>query len=73
MVFGVLIDVPLIVGIFVLMLIYRRQLTNVVTRIKLPLFALSVLLSVPLIIFEEQINCMSAWCGQVILPPTLPS
>lgn len=72
MVFGVLIDVPLIVGIFALMLVYRRQITNAMTRIKLPLLALSILLSVPLIIFEEQINCMSAWCGQVIIPPTLP-
>lgn len=72
MVFGILIDVPLIVGSFAIMLVYRRQLTNVITRIKLPLFALSILLSVPLIIFEEQINCMTAWCGQVIIPPTLP-
>ena len=72
MVFGILIDVPLIVGTFVIMLVYRRQLTNTITRIQLPLFALSILLSVPLIIFEEQINCMTAWCGQVIVPPTLP-
>jgi len=72
LVFGIFIDVPLIVGIFVLMLVYRRQLTNIVTRIKLPLLALSILLSIPLIIFEEQINCMTAWCGQVIIPPTVP-
>ena len=72
MVFGILIDVPLIVGTFAIMLVYRGQLTNTITRIKLPLFALSILLSLPLIIFEEQINCMTAWCGQVIIPPTLP-
>jgi hypothetical protein len=72
LVFGIFIDVPLIVGTFALMLFYRRQLTDAITRIKLPLLALSVLLSVPLIIFEEQINCMTAWCGQVIIPPTLP-
>jgi len=72
LVFGIFIDVPLIVGIFALMLVYRRKLTNIVTRIKLPLLALSILLSIPLIIFEEQINCMTAWCGQVIIPPTVP-
>ncbi|HET7404607.1 MAG TPA: hypothetical protein VFJ63_00650, partial [Candidatus Bathyarchaeia archaeon] len=72
MVFGILIDVPLIVGSFAIMLVYRRQLTTAITGIKLPHFALSILLSVPLIIFEEQINCMTAWCGQVIIPPTLP-
>jgi len=72
LVFGILIDVPLIVGIFVLMLVYRRQLTDIVTGIQLPLFVLSILVSIPLIIFEEQINCMTAWCGQVIIPPTLP-
>ena len=72
MVFGILFDVPLIVGSFAVMLIYREQLTNAITRIKLPLFALSILLSVPLILFEEQINCMTAWCGQIIIPPTLP-
>lgn len=72
MVFGILIDVPLIVGTFGMMLIYRRQITNGVIRVRLPTLALSILLSVPLIIFEEQINCMSAWCGQVIIPPTLP-
>jgi hypothetical protein len=31
-----------------------------------------MLLSAPLIIFEEQINCMPAWCGKVSSPPTLP-
>ena len=72
MVFGILIDVPLIVGIFALMFVYRAQITNAISRIKLPPLALSILLSIPLIIFEEQINCMSAWCGQVVIPPTLP-
>ena len=54
------------------MLVYRGKLTNAIARIKLPLLALSTLLSIPLIIFEEQINCMPAWCGQVVIPPTLP-
>ena len=33
---------------------------------------LYLLLSFPLIIFEEQIDCMPAWCGAVLIPPTLP-
>lgn len=73
MVFGALIDVPLIVGGFVLMLVYRKQLAQRILRIggRLPLLGMYLLLSVPLIIFEEDIDCMQAWCGQVLIPPTL--
>ncbi len=38
----------------------------------LPPVALYLILSVPLIIFEEQIDCMPSWCGKVAIPPTLP-
>jgi len=31
-----------------------------------------MLISVPLIIFEEHIDCMPSWCGKVLIPPTLP-
>lgn len=72
LVFGALIDVPLIVGGFVLMYRYRGRLSHEVLRVKLPPFALCLILSVPLIIFEEQIDCMPAWCGAVLVPPTLP-
>jgi hypothetical protein len=72
MVFGVLIDVPLIVGGFLLMFRFRKKLALCILRVKLPPLALYMILSVPLIIFEEQINCMSAWCGMVAIPPTLP-
>jgi hypothetical protein len=30
------------------------------------------LIAVPLIVFEEDIDCMTPWCGKVIIPPTLP-
>jgi hypothetical protein len=71
-VFGILVDVPLIVGGFLLMFRFRKKLALDILRVKLPPLALYMILSVPLIIFEEQINCMSAWCGMVAIPPTLP-
>ena len=51
---------------------YGDRFSREVLRVKLPALALSLLLSVPLIIFEEQIDCMPAWCGAVLIPPTLP-
>lgn len=72
MVFGVLVDVPLLVGTFVLMLVFRKGAVRALARVDIPLFLLFLLLSIPLIIFEEDIDCMPAWCGQVIIPPTLP-
>src|SRR2546426_12487447 len=72
MVFGALIDVPLIVGGFLLMFRFRKKLALNILRVKLPPLALYLILSVPLIIFEEQIDCMPAWCGAVAIPPTLP-
>jgi hypothetical protein len=72
LVFGAFIDVPLIAGGFIIMYRYRDRLAFSILRVKLPPLALYLLLSIPLIIFEEQINCMPAWCGGVIIPPTLP-
>jgi hypothetical protein len=71
MVFGILIDVSIVVGGYFLMLRYRRQLAARLARIKLPSLAVCMLLSVPLIILEKQINCMPSWCGTVLIPPTL--
>jgi hypothetical protein len=72
LVFGGLIDVPLIVGGFLLMFRFRKKLALDILRVKLPPLALYMILSVPLIIFEEQIDCMPAWCAKVAIPPTLP-
>ena len=72
MVFGGLIDVPLIVGGFLLMFRFRKKLALDILRVKLPPLALYMILSVPLIIFEEQVYCIPAWCGRVVIPPTLP-
>ena len=70
--FGVFIDVPLLTIPFLLMFKYRKRLTSEISRLRLPLLALYVLLAVPLLIFEEQIDCMPAWCGTVVIPPTIP-
>jgi hypothetical protein len=72
LVFGILIDVPLIVGGFLIMFRFRKKLAIDILKVKIPPLALYMILSVPLIIFEEQIDCMPAWCGTVAIPPTLP-
>jgi hypothetical protein len=72
MVFGIFIDVPLLTVPFLLMLKFRNLLSNRISRLRLPLIALYVLSAVPLLIFEEQIDCMPAWCGTVVIPPTIP-
>ena len=72
MVFGVFIDVPLVTIPFILMIKYRSRLTREISKLRLPLIALYVLLAIPLLIFEEQIDCMPAWCGTVVIPPTIP-
>jgi hypothetical protein len=72
MVFGIFIDVPLLTVPFLLMLRFRKRLSHVISSLRLPLIALYLLLAVPLLIFEEQIDCQPAWCGTVVIPPTIP-
>jgi hypothetical protein len=72
LVFGIFVDVPLIVGGFLLMFRFRNKLALLIRKVKLPPLALYLMLSVPLIIFEEQIDCMPSWCGAVAIPPTIP-
>lgn len=70
--FGAVIDVPLVVGAFMVTAVFRKRFARAIRRVKLPLFLLFLLTSVPLVVFEEDINCMPSWCGQVLIPPTLP-
>jgi hypothetical protein len=72
MVFGFLIDVPLLTIAFVLIVVYRDRMTAAIRRLDAPPILLCTLTAIPLIIFEEQIDCMPAWCGRVVVPPTLP-
>ncbi len=71
-VFGFFIDVPLLTITFVVMLVLRKRLAISLVKTRLPRIAPYLLLSVPLISFEEQIDCQASWCGKVIIPPTLP-
>jgi hypothetical protein len=71
LVFGFLIDVPLLTITFLLVVILRSKLAGAVVRTKLPKFLLFLLVAIPLIVFEEQIDCMPSWCGKVAVPPTL--
>jgi hypothetical protein len=73
MVFGILIDVPLLTATFLLILIYRRRLAVNIKRLRLPRAALYLLTSIPLIILEEQIDCQTSWCGKVIIHSLFPS
>lgn len=72
MVFGILIDVPLLVITFALLYAYRRGIAGHVSRLSAPPILLSLLTAIPLVIFEEQINCEATWCGRVVIPPTVP-
>ena len=71
MVFGFFIDVPLLTISFAIIAVFRMKLAGALTANRLPHFLLFLLAAVPLIIFEEQIDCMPAWCGKVAVPPTL--
>ena len=71
-VFGAFIDVPIIVGGFVFMAVFRRRLSSAILGTRTPAVLLFALSAIPLIVLEEDIDCMPAWCGRVILPPTLP-
>ena len=72
MVFGFFIDVPLLTITFAFIVVFRKRLTAAIVRLGAPPILLCTLVAIPLIIFEEQIDCMPAWCGKVAVPPTLP-
>lgn len=71
MVFGAF-DVPIVVVTFVVMLVLRKRVAGALGRTRLPLPIPYVLIAILLIVVEEDIDCMPAWCGQVLIPPTLP-
>ncbi len=72
MVFGIFVDIPLLTLTFVAMFWFRKRLTSALAKVRIPPLAMYLILSVPLIIFEEQIDCQPSWCGSVLVPPTLP-
>lgn len=67
----ILIRIPLLLIPFGFIIKYRTLLVSLITRIKLPAILLALISSIPLIIFEEHINCGAFGCTNVFLPPTL--
>lgn len=65
------IKIGLLLFVFVLQLRYRKELAALILKIKLPVLVLYLLTAIPLIIFEEHINCSPDFCGKLVLPPTL--
>ncbi len=59
-------------SIFIVLLVFRTRLNRLILKIPLPRIVLYILTTIPLIIIEEDINCMQSWCGTVFIPPTLP-
>lgn len=57
--------------VFIFAAKYRKKISKEILRIPLPKIVLCLLTCIPLIIFEEQINCQPWWCGKVLIPPTL--
>jgi len=71
MAFGPLIDTPLLLVPFVLIVKYKNFFVNLIVKIRIPKIILALLVSVPLIIFEEHINCGAYGCANVFIPPTI--
>ena len=67
---GLVIDVPLLSAAFGLMLLFRGFIARAVARLRLPKIIIALLCAVPLIAFEENINCGAYGCTAVLLPPT---
>lgn len=71
MAFGPVIDVPLLSAMFVATLYNRRKIARTIVKAKLPCWLLCPLSAMLLLIIEEHINCMPAWCLHVVVPPTI--
>ncbi|MCL5775183.1 MAG: hypothetical protein M1333_03145 [Patescibacteria group bacterium] len=71
MAFGPVIDVPLMSAAFVLVIKWKDRVVDFVAKTRLPRILSALLVSVPLLIFEEHINCGAYWCTKVWVPPTL--
>jgi len=60
-----------LVGLFVLSVRFRKNIVALVHGIKLPRSILFLLVGIPYIIVEEQVNCGPEWCYRILVPPTL--
>lgn len=72
MAFGPIIDVPILSVVFAFLVKWKDFLIRWVKKIHLPKILLALLVSIPLLIFEEHINCGAYGCTNVFIPPTIP-
>jgi hypothetical protein len=55
---------------FILILIYRIPLAKFFMKLPLPNFLTYLIISLPFMLFEENINCLPSGCR--LIPPTIP-
>ena len=67
---GAVIDVPLLAAVLALLVMLEGTIVRTITRLRLPRLIAALLCGVPLIAFEEHINCGAYGCTAVLLPPT---
>jgi hypothetical protein len=71
MAFGPIIDVPLLSTIYGIFYKFHGRILKTILKIKLPKLFLAMLISVPLISIEENINCGAFNCRFAVIPPTI--
>ena len=64
------IDVPLLAATFAFLLICRDAIVRNIASLQLPNIVSALLCAVPLVVFEESINCRAYGCTSVLLPCT---
>lgn len=64
------VDIPLLIFTFSLILKFRKPIANKIRRTRIPKFILYIITILPLMIYEENINCLPTGC--VPIPPTIP-
>jgi hypothetical protein len=71
MALGPILDVPIMSGVFALQFKYGKRIASFLIKSKIPKIVLAVLVSIPLLSFEENINCGAFECKHTLWPPTL--
>ena len=64
-------DIPMLILTMAVMVKFREPIAGFFERSRLPTFLLYVLVSVPFILFEENVNCLQSGCR--VIPSTLPA
>ena len=62
--------VPLLSAVFALLLKFKGSIVRNVTKLRFPKIILALLCGIPLVVFEEHVNCGAYGCTAVLVPPT---